>query len=142
MTIGEKLKELRIERGWSQEQVANYLGYKSRSTVNKIELGINDLTQSKILAFAKLFHIEPGNLLTDEPLNMEEIKSRWIQADHEEFISKQVVTLQTIKDYWGKEAVQALQILNGLNEDGVKKALSALEDISEIPKYRKDDVTE
>ena len=139
MKIGEKLKELRIERGWSQEQVANYLGYKSRSTINKIELGINDLTQSRILAFAKLFHVEPGQLLSDEPLNMDEIKSRWIEADHEETISKQVTLLQAIQDQWGKDSVKMLELFTGLNFDGQKKALTQLEDLSELPKYRKEE---
>lgn len=37
MTIGEKIKMLREEREWSQEQLASRLGYKSRSTINKIE---------------------------------------------------------------------------------------------------------
>lgn len=139
MKIGEKLKELRIERGWSQEQVANHLGYKSRSTINKIELGINDLTQSRILAFAKLFHVEPGQLLSDEPLNMDEIKSRWIEADHEETISKQVSLLQAIQDQWGKDSVKMLELFTGLNSDGQKKAITQLEDLSEIPKYRKEE---
>ena len=40
-----------------------------------------------------------------------------------------------------KTAVQVLSILNKLNEIGQKKALSALEDISELPKYRKDVIT-
>lgn len=37
----------------SQEELATRLGYKSRSTIAKIESGENDLTQSKIVAFAE-----------------------------------------------------------------------------------------
>ena len=36
----------------SQEELAKKLGYKSRSSINKIELGINDLPQSKVKEFA------------------------------------------------------------------------------------------
>lgn len=86
MTIGDKIKQLRTERQWSQEQVARMLGYKSRSTVNKIELGINELTQSKIVAFANLFGVEPWQLLNDEPLNIDEIKSQWARSDKERII--------------------------------------------------------
>ena len=32
-----------------------------------------------------------------------------------------------------------LELFTGLNPDGQKKALNQLEDLSEIPKYRKDD---
>ena len=37
----------------SQEELATKLGYKSRSTINKIEMGKNDITQSKIIAFCQ-----------------------------------------------------------------------------------------
>ena len=55
MNLGQKIKQLRIEKGWSQEQLASLLGYKSRSSVNKIELGLTDLNQSKIFAIANIF---------------------------------------------------------------------------------------
>ena len=139
MTIGEKLKELRTERGWSQEQVARHLGYKSRSTINKIELGINDLTQSTILAFAKLYHVTPGELLTDKPLNMDEIKLKWKEADHEEALSREVKLIEMLELQYGESSVELLQLFSGLNPEGKKKALATLEDLSELPKYRKDD---
>ncbi len=36
----------------SQSELAEKTGYKSRSSINKIELGINDVPQSKIKVFA------------------------------------------------------------------------------------------
>jgi transcriptional regulator with XRE-family HTH domain len=48
--LGQKVKEFRLERGWSQEEMAAYLGL-SRVTVNKIEGGKVtplDLTIAKI----------------------------------------------------------------------------------------------
>ncbi len=39
----------------SQEELATKLGYKSRSTINKIEMGKNDITQSKIIALPMHF---------------------------------------------------------------------------------------
>ena len=38
--------------GMSQSELAEKTGYKSRSSINKIELGINDVPQSKIKVFA------------------------------------------------------------------------------------------
>lgn len=52
-TIGARIKARRLELGYSQDEVAKKLGYKSRSTINKIELGINDITQSKVVEFAR-----------------------------------------------------------------------------------------
>lgn len=57
--VGQLIKQLREERGWSQDELASRLGYKSRSSVNKIELGERNLTQSKIAAIAKIFGVSP-----------------------------------------------------------------------------------
>ena len=53
MTIGERIKTRREEIGMTQEQLAHALGYKSKSSINKIELGIQDLTMKKILPMAQ-----------------------------------------------------------------------------------------
>lgn len=52
MSIGTRIKEKRLELGFTQEELANKLGYKSKSTINKIEMDINDIPQSKVVAFA------------------------------------------------------------------------------------------
>lgn len=61
--IGVKIKERREALGITQEELAIKLGYKSRSTINKIEAGINDITQSKITAFAKALDTSPAWLM-------------------------------------------------------------------------------
>lgn len=53
MTLGDRIRLRREELRISQEELATRLGYKSRSTIAKIESGENDLTQSKIVAFAE-----------------------------------------------------------------------------------------
>lgn len=53
MTLGDRIRLRREELRMSQEELATRLGYKSRSTIAKIESGENDLTQSKIVAFAE-----------------------------------------------------------------------------------------
>ena len=139
MTIGDKIKQLRTEREWSQEQVARMLGYKSRSTINKIELGINELTQSKIVAFANLFGVEPWQLLNDEPLNMAEIKSQWERTDRERMIQAEVKVYEDVQSMFGKSAFELLSIFNQLNKSGQEKALAQIQDMIEIAKYRKDE---
>ena len=48
MTIGQRIKRRREELQMSQEELANKIGYKSRSSINKIELDLYNLKQSKI----------------------------------------------------------------------------------------------
>lgn len=52
MELYKRIKIRREELGMSQQDLATKLGYKSRSSINKIELGENDIPQSKIAAFA------------------------------------------------------------------------------------------
>lgn len=72
MTLYDRIRLRREELGMSQEDLANKLGYKSRSTINKIELGINDITQSKIASFAKALDVTPAWLMGwEENQNMQ-----------------------------------------------------------------------
>lgn len=57
MPLGENIKQARIMAKMSQEELAQKLGYKSRSTIAKIESGENDLTQKKVAAFAKALNV-------------------------------------------------------------------------------------
>ena len=63
MGIGGRIKKRREELGYTQEQLAEKMGYKSKSTINKIEAGINDITQSKITAFAEALKTTPSYLM-------------------------------------------------------------------------------
>lgn len=63
MKFYEKIRARREELGMTQDELAKLLGYKSRSTIAKIEKGENDITQSKITAFAQALKTTPGELM-------------------------------------------------------------------------------
>ena len=63
MTIGERIKHRREELGLSQDELARLVGYKSRSSINKIELGFRDLTQSKIKKIADALQTSPSYIM-------------------------------------------------------------------------------
>ncbi len=63
MTIYDRIKMLRESQGLSQQELATRLGYKSRSAINKIELGLRDISQSKVEAFAKALNTTPAYLM-------------------------------------------------------------------------------
>ena len=60
--VGEKIKEIRLERGLTQEEFAKELGYTSKSTVNKIEKGINDMSYDKLELLIQKFDLEVNDL--------------------------------------------------------------------------------
>lgn len=47
----------------TQSELAEKLGYADKSMIAKVEKGLVDLPQSKILAFAKALSISPGELM-------------------------------------------------------------------------------
>ena len=65
MNIGKKIEKRRQELGLSQMQLAIKTGYKSRSSINKIELGINDIPRTKIEVFAKALCVDPTFFVVD-----------------------------------------------------------------------------
>ena len=71
-TVGENILLMRKQLGLTQEELAKRMGYKSKSTINKIELGINDIPQSKIVQFAEVLGTTPAHLMG---WNKEELKN-------------------------------------------------------------------
>ena len=61
--IGKKIAQRRKELNMTQEELAIKMGYKSKSTINKIELGINDIVQSKVVQFAKVLDCSTAYLM-------------------------------------------------------------------------------
>ena len=61
-TLGETLKELRTERNMTQEFVAESLGL-SRQAVSKWENGTSEPSTTNLIAIAKLYGVEPEELL-------------------------------------------------------------------------------
>ena len=61
--FGERVRARRIELGLSQGELAKRLGYTSRSTINKIENGTNDVGQTKVVDFAKALNTTIGYLM-------------------------------------------------------------------------------
>ena len=60
--LGNKIKEIRLEQGMSQDEFAKELGYTSKSTVNKIEKGVNDMSYDKLELLIQKFDLEVNEL--------------------------------------------------------------------------------
>lgn len=52
-SIGENIRRMRKKRGLSQTQLAIKLGYKSKSSIAKIETGNGDVPRNKLPQFAE-----------------------------------------------------------------------------------------
>lgn len=63
MTFGERILKLRTEKGMTQDELAQKLGYKSRSSIAKIENGVRDVPRSQIVELAKALGTTPSVLM-------------------------------------------------------------------------------
>ena len=134
--IGERIRQLRVQKGMSQEELAIAVGYKSensRSTVNKVEKGINDITQSRLKAYAKALGTTVAHLLGYD--------AYWDECDkqynsHGER-NKESIAFDAVEQAFGKDAVELLNLFSQFNDIGKQKAMESLNDLTEIQKYTK-----
>ena len=68
MTIGEKIKQRRIEMGMSQRDLAEKMGYNHHSTVARIEAGKVDVPQSRIVKFSEVLGVSITYLMDWEEM--------------------------------------------------------------------------
>ena len=70
MTFGERLKNIRKQKGLSQEQLALKIGLQTKAAVSKIEKGITNPNQSTICKLAVALGINPQEFFSDTPLSV------------------------------------------------------------------------
>lgn len=122
--VGKRIMEKRIELGMSQDELAQKVGYKDRSSIAKIESGERDIRQAKVIAFAEALHTTPQWLMgydaqNHEKSNITAVSSEPIPEDPK--LSK------------------AVALISSLNDIGQDVAIQRLEELNEIGKYKADD---
>lgn len=106
--INETIRKRRIELGMSQQELAEKVGYKSRSTINKIELGINDIPRSKIDNFAIALKTTPSELMGwEEKINK-------VLQKAAEYLEEENGLRKALSEKYGQEFLNILDCyLNG-----------------------------
>ena len=107
MSIGSRIKELRIKKGLTQTELAELLGYSSKSSVAHLEHG-RDIPRSLVVKLAKTLDTTPSYLMGwDElPPNYNDVLSE----------------LAAVED-----RTQQVQVLSQMN---TKQLLELLDDIT------------
>ena len=79
MSVGANIRRRRFELKMSQQELADRMGYKTRSTIAKIESGENDVSQKKLQRFADVLETTAEALISgyamaaEEPVPLTEI---------------------------------------------------------------------
>lgn len=122
--LGQRIKRRRESLGMTQESLAFAVGYKSRTSINKIELGKTDIVQSTVIDIANALGTTPAYLMGWEvdpdklPIQQECIESNLVLDQQEQ---KLVTTYRA------------------LNDEGQTKLLDYADDLSGNYKYKKSD---
>ena len=106
-TVGENILLMRKRLGWTQEELAKRMGYKSKSTINKIELGINDIPQSKIVMFADVLGTTPAHLMGWSESETQETQS----PDKQELTEGEKLVLELFRKIPEEHQPAALEVL-------------------------------
>lgn len=121
MSVSERIRTLRIEKGMTQEELGEYLGV-GKATVQKYESGqIQNLKTAHIKKLCLLFGKKPHHFIFDD----EEL----MMPDKEKIID-------SVADCFGDSTAQLLERVERLNEEGRKKVTDYVCDLLEIGKYR------
>lgn len=114
MTVGERIKQHRLEKGWTQEELGKHLGV-GKAAIQKYESGqVQNLKSSTIKTLCEVFNARPFDFIFDD-------------LDYEEKPEIQIVNVKT----------NLLKIFTILNAAGQQKIIDYAVDLSEISKYRK-----
>jgi len=89
MTVGERIKQRRLELNLSQDELAKKVGYKSRSSINKIELA-RDLPLKKVEVMANALDTTPSYLMGWTDKNGITIHQKKNSGDREEALAKRL----------------------------------------------------
>ena len=111
-STGEKIKNRRKELGLSQEELAEKLGYKSKTSISKIEQDITDLPLSKVAKFAEILKTTPGYILgTDEVDAQKKILPKREKIQLEELMRQNALFFndETVSDEDKEKFLNALQ---------------------------------
>jgi len=124
MTMGERIKYLRMREKMTQEQLGDVLGVQ-KSAIRKYEKGeVENIKRSTIKKMSEIFDVSPCFLMGWDD-----------DYDKVNELALEVKLIEQIQSQYGKQAVELLEQFVELNEIGKDKAIDTLIDLCMIDKY-------
>lgn len=111
MEFNNKLYELRKQKGFSQEELANRLNV-SRQTISKWEVGESTPDMEKLVAISDLFEVSLDELVKGEEPKLAEPSEQIVKSDFYSDIKEQVLTVDNKKK--AKKGIKIAGIILGI----------------------------
>lgn len=108
MKMNERIKELRLHRGMTQEELARATGYTSSAAITLIEKGTRDIPSRKVNTFAKALGVSESYLLTGRE-----------EQNHSQLQPDLMVTTNNGKEYFFELVTTVAQ----MDQEQVKRVL-------------------
>ena len=125
MELYQRIRKRREELGLSQEELAQKMGYKSRSSINKIEMGENDIPQSKIVQFARALNTTPAYLMGWEDNPDQKEKS---PAEAEDLVNGDPDLTEYLEELRTRDEMRMLfSITKGATKEDVMRTVAIIE---------------
>ena len=70
--VGATIKQIRKERGISQDTLSRKMGFKDHTALTKIETGVNDINSEALMELAKLLEVNVGIFFTGKASELPE----------------------------------------------------------------------
>ena len=126
MTVGQKIKQLRISKGLTQEELGEMLGVK-KAAVQKYESGqVQNLKQSTIKKLCEIFNKYPDYFIFDD-----------FDSELEKELRQEVEFVQIMEKKYGKDVISIFEVVINLNEESKKKVFDYVTDMRLIESVKK-----
>ena len=123
MTIGENIRQARKKAGLTQRQLAEKSGVAT-ITLQQYERGVREPKLDTIAKIARAMNLFASDLVSGD---------QWQNVD---------MTFTDTTERYGQETPQYYRMVEAfstLNHTGAEKAAVAVEDLSKVPEYRRED---
>ena len=129
-TIGKRIRDLRIEKGMTQEELGELLGVK-KAAVQKYENGtIVNLKADTIKKLCEIFQVLPYKFIITDDLKVEH-DLLGLGARSNNWFRK------VLKLRYNRDLSNELEIVESLNDEALSKLMEYAGDLSKIPEYRR-----
>lgn len=128
MYLSENIRYLRLKKGFSQEYIANILGYKSFTTIQKWESGVSEPPIKKLQELSKLFDVDIDDM-TKKQLSFEYEKASHLSNVHSNSLEE--TTFLSNKE---KKLITDFRELNSQGQNYILQTMDLAKD-----KYKKCD---
>ena len=129
-TFAERIKMLRIRSGLTQQQVAESIG-TTKSTISKYEHGLRKVNNEHLCKMAEIYEVDPLYIFLGKT-----------EKEFQDGLEKEVQQHEKEeKEYWSDilldDSLKKMkELLEMLNDEGVRTAIERVEELTEIPRYQ------